>query len=210
MLNPREYDLDELRDVAGVDVRVDGGEASEARRSSSGEGSEFDGGEAEPTDFGRPLPAADLVTLARQYRELAARGDEPDGDALPLAGVPDDAGSVMLTLEWLDFLVYRAGVHGALGALDYYRDVGWLTGRAERQLRSYLRGLDAPGGRAGGLDALDARDHRQSLLFVTRLASGGGLPRPDQGPGPRETDGRGRTRGTNANDRLPVGDVERT
>lgn len=198
MLNPREYDVEELRDVAGVEVRVDGGEA-------------------EVATFGRPLPAADLVTLARQYRELAARGREPDGnsggqrrpssergsdgrtpdgEALPLDGVPDDAGSVMLTLEWLDFLVYRAGVHGALGALDYYRDVGWLTGRAERQLRSYLRGLDAPGSGTGGLGALDARDHRQSLVFVSRLAAGDGLPRPEADRAGREVD---------ESDRAPAG-----
>lgn len=175
MLNPLEYDLEELRAVAGVEADVGDDAPGE-----------------EPERLARPLPAADLVSWARQHRELATSGGRPDGDALPLSSVPDCPGSVMLALEWLDGLVHRAGVHGALAALDYYADVGWLSRDAELELRDYLRGLDAPGGRGSGLDALDARDHRQSLLYVTRIASGdaGAADGAPDGPPTGTADGR--------------------
>jgi flagellar protein FlaE len=157
-LNPRDYDLRELRQAAGTEG--DGGgprrrpEVAEAGRDRSRRGAAG----ADPTRF-----ESEEAELA--YAELA--GEVPR-ERPYLRSLPGGSMAEVLVFRWLEYLVERADIQGTLTALRYYRDIEWLTETAENQLRDYLGGLDEPPGDAPGLAA---HDHRTSLRFLTKLAA---------------------------------------
>ena len=165
-IDPRNYDLDELRAAsvgqpslggrddwpeAWVDAAADGDESA---------ATDDDG------DPGRPTAAVAFETAVT--RDLAALDGEAVGrpylPALP-ASLPAEA----LLFEWLEFLVLQGGHESAADALDFYERVGWLGGDAAEMLGRYLAGLDDPRGDAAS--GLGADDHRVSLHYIARLAS---------------------------------------
>lgn len=148
-LNPLEYDVRELRDAAGI------------THADSTEGDDL---------LGRPLPGPDVVRWAREYRELSTFDEKTaDGEAY-LETLPTDYRASMFIIDWLDFLVDHAGVQGTMQALDYYRDIGWLSQSAERELRRHLAGVNQSGD-TDGFEALGARGHRRSLLYLAKVAA---------------------------------------
>ncbi|ERH10927.1 MAG: putative archaeal flagellar protein D/E [halophilic archaeon J07HX64] len=142
-LNPRDYDIQELREAAGADP-------SHRELSSMTD--------VDPAAFESPEAQLAFNILS---------GDGPTSRPY-LSGAPDGHLAELLVLQWLEYLVARTGVHGTLKTLDYYRDLGWIDEDAERQLRTYLSALDGPRSDPPGLTA---DDHRTSLCFVERLAS---------------------------------------
>lgn len=149
-INPRDYDLAELRKLA----RKRGGPA---------EGDE---------DIGLSAVAADESFAAGNsfraglYRELLPL----EADEKPyLAGLPEEYVGEHLVFEWLEFLLLHAGYQGATDALSYYESVGWITEDVEGDLGDYLLGIDDHG--APGQDDLDIDDHMLSLVYVAKLAS---------------------------------------
>jgi flagellar protein FlaE len=150
-INPRDYDLDELRRMAR----------------------ERGGGVGDGED-----PGVDLGPVGGSGGESASRGSLREGlyrELLPLQGevekpylreLPDRYAGEHLLFEWLEFLVEAAGYRGATAALDYYESIGWLTPEAESTLHDYLLGLDG----AGGDGELDVDDHLLSLVYIAKLA----------------------------------------
>lgn len=161
-INPSEYDLDELRDAADVELRGDGD------------------GDFGSVTFETPLvnderaapgsASADTfragVYETMSERETRARPEaleRPYLDSLPPAYV-----GTTTVFEWLDFLLQQVGRDGAEEALSYYEDVEWISPSVADDLRTHLTGLDAAtlGDREPSLD-----DHLVSLDYVTKLAS---------------------------------------
>ena len=145
-INPRDYDLGELR-----------GEGDEA----------FVYPDERP-----PRRRPDEVLRAGHYRELlmlqsGAGGldlEKPYLDALPATYEAERA-----AFEWLEFLVEKGGFKRATDALRHYRALGWLTEEVEHGLRDYLAGVPESGD--GETRAFDSSDHLLSLIYVGRLAS---------------------------------------
>lgn len=143
-MNPRAYDPDDLRRLAGV--------ATEGR--------------PEPV----PTPSADDRFRAAQFRALfeTSRALPPESHARPyVEALPADPRADELVADWLDFLVRRVGRDGAADALEYYRRLRWLSDAATDDAAVHLAG--APDREPG--DPLGADDHRLSLLYVSRLAA---------------------------------------
>lgn len=149
-LNPRDYDLNELRGMSG-----DGDT-----------GFEF-GIEPEP-----PRLRADDVLRSNQRRELllleaAATDDERTKPYLTtLSGT---YAVEVLVFEWLEYLVTKGGYAAATDAISFYVSIGWITDDVEATLREYLRGVDANPERPSS--RLDMDDHVLSLIYIARLAS---------------------------------------
>lgn len=146
MIDPSAYDPDDLRSLAGVAP------------------------EEPPSET--PTPSADDRFHAAHLRALVhtARALPPEARTRPyLPRIPPAPQAEELVADWLDFLVRRVGVGGAADALDYYRRLGWLSDDAAGAIRAHLSGV--PDRERGG--ALDADDHRLSLLYVCRLAAVG-------------------------------------
>lgn len=142
-LDPRDYDLRELRAAAGT-------ETTHRDLSSMTD--------VDPAAFESPEAKLAFEVLS---------GDGPSSRPY-LSGVPEGHLAELLVLQWLEYLVARGGVQGALKTLRYYRDLEWVDEAAETQLRVYLSALEEPRGNPPGLTA---EDHRVSLTFVERLAS---------------------------------------
>jgi archaellum component FlaD/FlaE len=71
--------------------------------------------------------------------------------------------------EWLEELLTAVGRDGTLSALEYYESIGWLSGRSREELEDVASGLSDPGPEAAA-PSLGIDDHRESLLYIARLA----------------------------------------
>jgi flagellar protein FlaE len=163
-INPRDYDLDELRKMA----RKRGGQTN-------GGG----GAEADEPDIGlRSMGASDEGTDVSPggsfreglYRELLPL-EAGSGDTTKpyLTALPENYAGENLIFEWLEFLLLHAGYQGATEALDYYESIGWITDDAEATLNDYLLGIDGQGANDG--NSLDVDDHMLSLVYIAKLSS---------------------------------------
>ncbi|MBC7086512.1 MAG: flagella protein [Methanomethylovorans sp.] len=78
-----------------------------------------------------------------------------------------DPTSVVVLLNWIEFLMERVGRNNLMDALDYYVDIGWISDSVRSEIMAYARGIDyyveKPTWR------LLPEDHTKSLLFIERL-----------------------------------------
>jgi flagellar protein FlaE len=158
-INPRDYDLDELRKMA----RERGGQTN--------------GGNVEETDIGdlgsmgaREDDPAGSSFRAGLYRELLPLEAGAGETTKPyLERLPEHYAGEHLIFEWLEFLLLHAGYQGATEALDYYESVGWITEDVESTLGDYLLGIDDEAANDG--NTLDVDDHMLSLVYIAKLSS---------------------------------------
>jgi flagellar protein FlaE len=155
-VDPRDYDLNELRKMA----RKRGGQAGDIRDTDVGLGSVGTSEEAPPT--GGSL---------RQglYRELMPLGAGGDATKPYLEGLPRAYAGEHLVVEWLEFLLEHAGYQRATEAIDYYESIDWITEDVRASLGDYLLGLDDTG-TSDGTD-LDVDDHLLSLVYIAKLSA---------------------------------------
>lgn len=75
--------------------------------------------------------------------------------------------SVVVLLNWIEFLMERVGRNNLMDALDYYVDIEWISEEVRSEIMAYARGIDyyveKPTWR------LLPEDHTKSLLFIERL-----------------------------------------
>lgn len=165
-IDPRNYDLGELRDVAH---RRDQDDAHRREQDNSPDfedpGDSLGTGRLSPTGRG----AAEEARRGDRYRKLLMLQSTADTDVTKpyLDGVPPSNAAEAAVSEWLEFLVNRAGFRGAMEALRYYRNIEWLTEDAMYELEEYLFGFsDDESDRYG---ELTADDHRESLVYLAEL-----------------------------------------
>jgi len=157
-INPRDYDLDELRKMA----RKRGGEAGEGGVDEPDIGL---GNGPSPTGSGK----ADNSFRAGLYRELLPLEAGSDATKSYLDSLPEHYAGEHLIFEWLEFLLLHAGYQGAMEALDYYESVGWITEECESSLSDYMLGLGERPSNEG--TDLDIDDHLLSLVYIAKLAA---------------------------------------
>jgi flagellar protein FlaE len=166
-INPRDYDLDELRKMARE-------RGDEPRSPSVNEGSEESAGPdmaggRSPLDEGGASPSRDRFESGL-YRELLPLEAGADGLQKPyLAALPETYAAEFVVFEWLEFLLGNFGFKGANEALQYYESVGWITEDVESTLHDYLLGIEDRSG-VEQYD-LDTDDHKLSLVYIARLVS---------------------------------------
>ncbi len=105
--------------------------------------------------------------------------------------IPNDFVSTTITLRWIAFLLERVDRKHLPLLLEYYKDIGWISDTAKRQLMAYARGViqDLSYGEEelvaefGGTTVspeseakrqtvdwrLPAEDHIKSLIFILRI-----------------------------------------
>lgn len=96
--------------------------------------------------------------------------EKKDKERLPivrLESIKCDPMSVVVLLNWIEFLMERVGRNNLMDALDYYVDIGWISEEVRSKIMAYARGIDyyveKPTWR------LLPEDHTKSLLFIERL-----------------------------------------
>ena len=169
-INPKDYDLDELRKMA---------------RKRGSKRSVPDEEEAVPDPEPDPEPKPDLewepledgegsigedAFRARLYRELMPLTAGSDEHSKPyLAALPETEAAEFLIFEWLEFLLLHGGFRGAQQALTYYESIEWITDDVSSQLGDYLLGIEDVG--ATDTTDLDVDDHLLSLVYVAKLSA---------------------------------------
>lgn len=183
-IDPRNYDLDELRSVSVSQPSLDDGSDDEwpgkfepALDPTADEGAEADAAsvsilermtEERSTETERP--AAAVAFEESVTRDILALGRQSGPVARPyLPTLPASLAAEVLVFEWLEYLVLQAGRESVADALAMYERVGWLGDDAADALDAYLSGIDDD--RANDENPLDADDHRMSLRYVARLAA---------------------------------------
>lgn len=106
---------------------------------------------------------------------IISEGSNPDDQEKPkeknplvrLDAIRKDPTSVVVLLNWIEFLMERVGRNNLMDALDYYVDIGWISDNVRSEIMAYARGIDyyveKPTWR------LLPEDHTKSLLFIERL-----------------------------------------
>jgi flagellar protein FlaE len=166
-INPRDYDLNELREMARKrddldDPRSGDDRPDDPRPDDPGE-------EWAPLDeVGNASMSAGDSFRAGLYRELLPLvGGSEDLEKPYLESVPDTYAAEFVVFEWLEFLLMHAGYKGAADALGYYESIDWITEDVAGQLNDYLLGIDESGSNEG--NDLDVDDHLLSLVYVAKL-----------------------------------------
>lgn len=161
-INPRDYDLDELRKMA-----------REKGDSPMGPPGEADGEETVPSSNGfesLESTAARDQFQSGLYRELLPLEAGADDLEKPyLDGLPETYAAEFTVFEWLEFLLSNFGYKGTNEALQYYEAVGWITEDVESTLNDYLLGIEGVAPEDGGSGDVD--DHMLSLVYIARLVS---------------------------------------
>ncbi|WP_459192351.1 FlaD/FlaE family flagellar protein [Halosimplex sp. J119] len=166
-INPRDYDLNELREMARKRGDGDADVDIDERRADPEDPAEMEWG---PLGEGNDMSmSAGDSFRAGLYRELLPLvGGNDDLEKPYLRGVPDTYAAEFVVFEWLEFLLMHAGYQGAASALHYYESIDWITDDVESRLNDYLLGIDENG--SNETTDLDVDDHMLSLVYVAKLA----------------------------------------
>ncbi|QGN07530.1 flagella E [Halorhabdus sp. CBA1104] len=164
-INPKDYDLDELRKMArergGATIPV-GDEDVEEEAPTPG----FDTGGG---GLGGDV-LGDGDYRSQLYRQLLPLESMVGGELEKpyLHGLPESYAGELIVFEWLSFLLEKAGFRGANEAVDYYAQVGWITEDVSDDLEDYLLGLEGTG---SDHSELSIDDHLLSLVHIAKLTS---------------------------------------
>lgn len=167
-LDPRDYDLSELRETEGelsLEEVATGGPTS--RRIDRRE----DRSRREEPPGGPPSPPGARSEDARSIRRELSVLERASGAPLDrpyLDSIPQHYDAETLAMEWIDAMLDAVGIDGVRTALRFYRSVGWISRDVEETLMDHAAGL------SGDVDAsgsLDWADHRVALAYVARLAA---------------------------------------
>jgi flagellar protein FlaD len=103
-----------------------------------------------------------------RVNEIEAIPKKASTPTVRLESIKGDPTSVVVLLNWIEFLMERVGRNNLMDALDYYMDIGWISENVMSEIMAYARGIDyyveKPTWR------LLPEDHTKSLLFIERLS----------------------------------------
>lgn len=115
--------------------------------------------------------ARDESSDKEETEDDAGTEESPKKVTIPMVRlecIKADPTSVVVLLNWIEFLMERVGRNNLMDALDYYVDIGWISEDVMSEIMAYARGIDyyveKPTWR------LLPEDHTKSLLFIERLS----------------------------------------
>ena len=147
VVNPREYDPTELRNLAGI--------------------AEPELAESKPS---APRLTAEESIRAQQFRELLMLRTARATAALErpyLRSAPRSDVGQRLLYDWIEFLTLVGGHSTARDALRYYRELGWIAPEIQHAIAGEIGSMPEPVHRR----SFEVGDHRLSLLYIATLAS---------------------------------------
>ena len=89
-------------------------------------------------------------------------------EIIPLTELGSDIDSLAIVLEWIRYLVDRAGAQGTKEIFGYYKNIGWVSDAVHDQLIKYVEGIKASEEETVGYQP-SVEDHATSLFFISKL-----------------------------------------
>jgi len=96
----------------------------------------------------------------------------------PLQLIPSNPESIIVLMNWLQYLVNRCGHDNLANVLDYYVDVDWISDDVKISLLEYATGITEGNNHSSESTSkkkeektsdLPSKDHIQSYLYIQRL-----------------------------------------
>jgi archaeal flagellar protein FlaD len=96
----------------------------------------------------------------------------------PLQSIPSNPESIIVLMNWLQYLVNRCGHENLADVLDYYVEVDWITDDVKISLLEYSTGITEGNDSKADSSAkkseeknsnLPSKDHIQSYMYIQRL-----------------------------------------
>lgn len=94
----------------------------------------------------------------------------------PLECIPSNPESIIVLMNWLQYLVNRCGHENLAHVLDYYVDVDWISDDVKISLLEYATGItegkdssEASKKKSDKSSDLPSKDHIQSYMYIQRL-----------------------------------------
>ena len=154
-LNPRRYDVRELRRIA--DAPQDGGDGAPRERALR---------RPNRNRAEQAARSAAFTELLQRRRGARFDGDDP-ADRPYLTAIPASPAAEREIGKWLGYLVDVGGRVRSRDALSYYAEVEWVGEDAVAALTRRLEGFKTPPRDRPFTPA----DHRISLVSIVRIAS---------------------------------------
>jgi flagellar protein FlaD len=154
-LNPRQYDVRELRRIA--DAPRDGADGAPRERALR---------RPNRNRAEQAARSAAFTELLQRRRGARLNGGGP-GEKPYLTAIPASPAAEREIGEWLGYLVDVGGHVRSRDALSYYGELDWVGDDAVAALSRRLEGFDAPTRDRPFTPA----DHRISLVSIVRIAS---------------------------------------
>jgi len=161
-INPRDYDLDELRKMA-------------RQRGERSGGLSEDEDIPDPANLEMGLEDGEEDVLAGSslrsglYRELLPFLSGDSQEKPYLGALPETYAAEFVVFEWLEFLLMHSGYKGADEALAYYESIDWITEHVRSDLSDYLLGIDESA--TNDDNDLSVDDHMLSLVYIAKLTA---------------------------------------
>ena len=93
-----------------------------------------------------------------------------------LIELPNDPESIIVVMNWLQYLIDRCGYENLTNILDYYVDVEWITDDVKISLIDYSRGIkqektssNAKDSTKKDIQQLPSTNHIQSYMYIQKL-----------------------------------------
>jgi len=161
-INPRDYDLNELRKMARQRGERNGGLTE-------------DEDIPDPSNLDMGLETGEEEMLAGSsfrsglYRELLPFLSGDSEEKPYLEALPQTYAAEFVVFEWLEFLLMHSGYQGADEALAYYESIDWITEETRSELSDYLLGIDESA--TNDDNDLSVDDHMLSLVYIAKLTA---------------------------------------
>lgn len=115
------------------------------------------------------IVTTDDITLPTQ-----SENSIPSISTDPLLFLPSDPKSIIVLMNWLQYLIDRCGHENLSNILDYYVDVEWISDEVKISLLDYSQGITSdikPANKQSDkqIVLLPSKDHIQSFLFIQKL-----------------------------------------
>ena len=93
-----------------------------------------------------------------------------------LLDLPTDPESIIVIMNWLQYLIDHCGYENLSNILEYYVDIEWITDDVKISLIDYSRGIkqgkvtNSPKNSTNkNIDQLPSKNHIQSYMFIQKL-----------------------------------------
>jgi archaellum component FlaD/FlaE len=108
-----------------------------------------------------------------QYRPIQSpspqeRRKQQVNAIIPLTELGSDIDSLAIILEWIRYLVDRAGTQGTKDIFGYYQNIGWIEKPVLQQLTKYVDGIKSQDEETTDYQPT-VEDHATSLFFISKL-----------------------------------------